>query len=111
MVEQVKFFLQRRLKNNQKLIVLDDNNNDHILKAKDIVYILRYILENCISFSKPMYEGEIKAFDIIFKLQINKNDLNRINLETLQTKIKNINQATEESDIVKYIIEDIEYGI
>ena len=58
-----------------------------------------------------MKEGEIKAFNIIFKLNIHKNDLNRHNIETLQNKIKSLMEVTEESELVKYIIEDIEYGL
>ena len=58
-----------------------------------------------------MYEGEIKAFNKIFKLKIEQNNLNKTNLENLQSKIKSLMEVTEESEIVKYIIEDIEYGL
>ena len=104
-------FFTNHLKNPEKLIVIDDNNNEHILKPKDIVYILKYICEECISFNKPMKEGEIKAFNKIFKLQIDKNQLNRYNLENLQKTIKILMEITEESEMVKYILEDIEYGL
>ena len=106
-----ELFFNKYLKDYSKLIVLDDNNKEHRLRAKDIVYILQQIAEQCLTFTKPMSEGEIKAFDQIFKLEIDKNETNRINMESLQKKILAFTTISEDSEIINIILEDIEDGL
>lgn len=94
--------------NPNKLLVKDDNNNEHKLTDKDMLYMINHVFNHAVTITNPLSEQEITAIknsgstfnkleDSLFYLQLNIKRYNTIIENTIQSKkeIEQILQSIE----------------